>query len=254
VIESFFESLLEQKHIVLFFIVFFIIRYSIFATLENIFEAHPFSRGKVFITDLITMLVYGVIIFPSSQILSSYIGVQGTFLAPLSLLPTPLKVLLFFIVADFLHYFIHRLMHTSLLWRIHMWHHSPKHMSWMGGFRATIFDATLVNVASIFAWPILGAVSYQLLLLTFVCSVILNDWMHLNVTFRLPWLEKIIVTPRYHHIHHSTANEHFTKNLAAIFPLWDKLCKTYVNPDTVDTKLTFGVEKPVSGIRLVTGL
>lgn len=200
------------------------------------------------------MLVYGAIIFPSSQILSSYIGIQGTFLAGLSSLPVALRVLLFFVVADFLHYCIHRLMHTSLLWRIHMWHHSPKHMSWMCGFRATIFDATAVNLAFIFAWPLLGTVNYHLLLFTFVCSIILNDWMHLNVTFRLPWLEKIIVTPRYHHIHHSTAHTHYTKNLAAIFPLWDKLFNTYVNPDTVDKKLTFGVEKPVSTIRLVTGL
>ena len=38
--------------------------------------------------------------------------------------------------------------------------------------------------------------------------------MHLNVRFRLPYLEWLLVTPRYHHIHHSSNPEHFTKNLS----------------------------------------
>lgn len=251
---SFFLSLLQPENIILLFCVLFILRYMVFTTLENLFTAQRFNRREVIVSDLITMFSYTVIIFPIAQYISNRVGVEGSFLSYLSTMPIIFRILLYYVVADFFHYWIHRLMHEPFLWKVHMWHHSVNHMSWMGGFRATVFDAVLVNLAFIFAWPILGDIGYGQILTILVINVLINDWTHLNVRFRSPLLEKIIVMPRYHHIHHSIDTKHYSKNFSGIFSVWDRMFGTYSNPDAEQKELTFGLHKKVSTIRLVTGV
>lgn len=251
---NFFMLLIAPEKILLLFSIIFLIRFLLWTTLEHFFRMHTFNRCEVFLSDLTTMFFYMIVIFPLAQYSSNLIGIEGSFLSFLADLPLILRIILFFIIADFLHYWVHRLMHQTYLWRIHRWHHSLDHMSWMGGFRATVFDATLVNLAFIFAWPILGNISYTMIIFILLCNLLINDWMHLNVNFRLSFLEKIIITPRYHHVHHSNEKKHYMKNLSAIFPIWDKLFGTYVDPDTVDKKLMFGLDKKIKTPRLIIGL
>lgn len=230
----------------------FILRFMIFTTLENLSTVKPFKRSEVIISDLLTILTFTVIIFPISNYLSNHVGISGSFLTYLSDLPLVVRICLYYIIVDFIHYWVHRLMHHPILWNVHKWHHSPKHMSWMAGFRSTVFDATLVNLGFVFAWPILGSISYGTIVFIFALNILINDWSHLNVQLRMPLLEKFMIFPRYHHIHHSNAQEHYTKNLSAIFPIWDKLFGTYANPDDAG-ELTFGIDKKTSTVRLVTG-
>lgn len=248
------EDFLTPEKVLILFAFLFLLRLFIFTTLEYFFRLHAFNRREVIVSDLTTMFFYTILIFPIAQYISNHIGVEGSFLSFLANTPLTLRVILFFIVADFLHYWIHRLMHHPLIWRVHRWHHSLDHMTWMGGFRATIFDATLVNLAFIFAWPILGNVSYGFIIFILMCNLFINDWMHLNVNFRLPYLEKIIVTPRYHHIHHSKNKIHYIKNLSAIFSIWDRLFETYIDPDKTEKQLTFGLDEKIKTSRLITGL
>jgi sterol desaturase/sphingolipid hydroxylase (fatty acid hydroxylase superfamily) len=248
------ELLFQPENILLLFIVIILIRTTLFFALEYFFTAHSFNRREVIVSDVVTMLVYLLIIYPSAQYVSNLVGVQGNMFNALAELPLALRFFLYLLVGDFLHYWIHRLMHMRALWRIHMWHHSPTHMSFMSGIRASFLDSTFVNLAFIFAWPILGIVNYELMIGILIFSLLLNDWMHLNIKLRLQFLEKIIITPRYHHIHHSVDVSHQNKNLAALFPLWDKLFGTYVDPDSVKGKLVFGVDTKVPQARLAVGV
>jgi sterol desaturase/sphingolipid hydroxylase (fatty acid hydroxylase superfamily) len=201
------------------------------------------------------MAFYTALLFPLAQYISTAIGIEGTFLSPLSELPFFLRLALYLIVGDFLHYWIHRAMHHPYLWRIHRWHHSPDHVSWMMGYRASVFDTAFVNLGFIFAWPILGDVSAMTrIMLLVVFSLLLNDWMHLNIRLRIRFLEKIILMPRYHHIHHSNNKHLYTKNLSALLPIWDKLFGTYVDPDSVEKNMTFGLDERISTTRLIIGL
>jgi sterol desaturase/sphingolipid hydroxylase (fatty acid hydroxylase superfamily) len=241
--------------LLIFFFALFIIRFVIFSLLEHYYIAHPFDFKKVVIADLTSMAFYTAIIFPLAQYLSTTIGIAGTFLSPLSELPFVLRIVMYLIVGDFLHYWIHRIMHHPYVWRIHRWHHSPNHISWMMGYRASIFDTTFVNLGFIFAWPILGDVSITTrLALLVVFSLLLNDWMHLNIRLRIRFLEKLIIMPRYHHIHHSNNKHYYTKNLSALFPVWDKLFGTYVDPDAVPKTMVFGLDEKIATPRLIIGL
>lgn len=84
--------------------------------------------------------------------------------------------------------------------------------------------------------------------------MLLNDWMHMNVTWRSNWLEWIVVTPRYHHVHHSDHPAHVNANFGVTFSIWDRLFGTYIDPEEFTTPITFGIGERVPLMRLVAGV
>jgi sterol desaturase/sphingolipid hydroxylase (fatty acid hydroxylase superfamily) len=155
----------------------------------------------------------------------------------------PPRILLYYLVADFGSYWLHRLMHTRHLWRIHRWHHAPQQMYWLAGVRATIPQQVLFNLPYILALPILSGGPDWVVVLLLVEAVIRNDWMHMNVSWRSNWLELALVTPRYHHIHHSADAKQHDGNYGSLFSIWDRLFGTYIDPDTTRPK-KFGTGEP----------
>jgi len=127
-------------------------------------------------------------------------------------------------------------------------------MYWLAGFRATIPRDVIINITYLFAWSFLGLSLRWMGLAIGTFNALQNDWMHVNVIWRSNWLEWFVVTPRYHHIHHSDKPEHNMGNLAALFTVWDRLLGTYVNPDDVKKPLSFGIGEKVPAVRLVLGV
>ena len=127
-------------------------------------------------------------------------------------------------------------------------------MYWLGGVRATLPQQFMVNVPYVLAYPSVDISPWWMGLAIAVTSAIQNDWMHMNVTWRSNWLEWVFVTPRYHHIHHSDNPEHYVTNLANLFTIWDRLFGTYINPETVQTKLSFGIGEKGNPVRVVLGV
>ncbi|HEV8316336.1 MAG TPA: sterol desaturase family protein [Vicinamibacterales bacterium] len=163
-----------------------------------------------------------------------------------------------FVCADLSRYFTHRLMHTSYLWPTHRFHHSPTELHWLSGNRASPFHAFLsFGPTAFFAWFFsLGVVEFGA---TALVGVLWNYMMHVNVRLsdRLQrFLEYLVTTPRYHHIHHADAAELAGKNLASVFTFPDRLFGTYVSPDRVDAaSLRFGLaDEKLNPIRLIIGL
>jgi sterol desaturase/sphingolipid hydroxylase (fatty acid hydroxylase superfamily) len=127
-------------------------------------------------------------------------------------------------------------------------------MYWLGGVRATIPQQFLVNISYIVALPLLEISVWWLGTALVISNALQNDWMHLNVTWRSRWLELLVVTPRFHHIHHSDDPCHFVANLGNLFTLWDRLFGTYVDPETVARPLSFGIDTREHPVRLVLGV
>jgi sterol desaturase/sphingolipid hydroxylase (fatty acid hydroxylase superfamily) len=221
---------------------------------ERWFTAHRFVLRKVIALDLATTLFLVLVTLPLANKVISLLGVHAAVPDIIQSLPLAARVVLYLVLADFGHYWIHRLMHHRFLWSIHKWHHSPTHMSWAAGNRESLIDAILVNSAYAFFWPILGPVPAWLGALLLVFAILKNDWMHLNVRWSLPWLESLVVTPRYHHIHHSAEPAHFNSNFAIVFSIWDRLFGTYQPPRVEQDSLRFGTGERTPLVRLVTGL
>ena len=71
----------------------------------------------------------------------------------------------------------------------------------------------------------------------FVCYsvflIVTNNWMHMNTTWRSSWLEWVVVTPRYHHVHHGTTPDCYRRNFGVVFSIWDRLFGTYGDPEAI---------------------
>jgi len=166
----------------------------------------------------------------------------------------PLRILMFYVVADFGSYWMHRLMHTRHVWRVHRWHHSSERIYWLSGVRATLPQQLLFNLPFVAAVPILFGAPLWVFLAIIVEEVARNHWMHMNVSWRSNWLELVLVTPRYHHIHHSSDAALHDGNYGGLFTFWDRMFGTYVDPDaTVPRQFGTG-EKRRDTVLLMIGI
>ena len=231
-----------------------VIRLVVLTALEKRNPAHFVPYREVVPRDLLAsvVIVFGVI--PASQLIDRWIGYAP--ILPQSVLEWPLtvRILLYLVFADFGAYWMHRLVHTRYLWRAHKWHHYPTYMYWQAGVRESVVQTALFNLPYIAAAAFLEFSPWWIFWAILLKNIFANDFMHLNVPWGNRVLDWIIVTPRYHHIHHSDNPEYYNKNLAVLFPVWDHIFGTYLDADKVPRKLNFGIGEKVSAIRLVIGI
>jgi sterol desaturase/sphingolipid hydroxylase (fatty acid hydroxylase superfamily) len=237
-----------------FFKLLFVGRAILFTALELIRPARTLSYLPVVGRDLVAYLIFRCVVLPSTIYLNDIFPGYHALPESIAHLPLAVRVALYFIFADFGHYWVHRLTHTRYFWRVHKWHHAPTYMYWLGGVRTTIPDFFMVNTPYVLAYYFLDLSPWWMATAIAVSSILQNDWMHMNVTWRSNWLEWIVVTPRYHHIHHSDNPQHYMKNMASLFTVWDRLFGTYMDPEKVETKLCFGTNEKDNPVRLVLGV
>ena len=58
-------------------------------------------------------------------------------------------------------------------------------------------------------------------------NLIYQFWVHTQAIRRLGPLERILVTPANHRVHHASNPEYLDKNFGGVFILWDRLLGTY---------------------------
>jgi sterol desaturase/sphingolipid hydroxylase (fatty acid hydroxylase superfamily) len=225
-----------------------------FFFLERRFAAHPVSYRRVLARDLGAYALVVLLGFPAGVVLSFVLSRVPVFavLGRVPELPAWASVPLAVLGSDFAMYWTHRLIHTRPFWRIHRWHHAPRHMYWLVGARASFFQGLVYTIPPfvLVALHVPAAVIAGYGLLTLVA----NHWMHSNLGFRSRWLEAVLVTPRIHHIHHSSDPRHHGRNFGSLFCIWDRMFGTFLDPSDVSAPLEFGIPEVVSGPRMVLGV
>ncbi len=136
--------------------------------------------------------------------------------------------LLGFICYDFMWWSVHYAGHKiRIIWCIHGVHHTPKEMNMSVAIRGSLFD--FIQYFHILAWlPLLGFNPYMLLIID-VTARLYGVVTHLNEEkFRkTPLLNKFLITPMLHRVHHSSNNIYLDTNFSNMFSFWDKIFKTY---------------------------
>lgn len=236
-------------------VVFFVASGTVFTVAELARPARAIPYRDVIVGDLVALGIYGLVIFPAALYVSGLVAPDRSAFLLRSLLDLPLtiRVATYMVFIDFAMYWLHRLLHSPQLWRIHRWHHSPRQMYWLAGIRGTFPQEVLYTLPSAFALPLLHHAPPWVFLAIFATGFVSNDWMHMNVTWRSRWLEWIVVTPRYHHVHHANNPAVYTMNLGTMLTIWDRMFGTYVDPETVG-EITFGIDGHDSVARLALGL
>jgi len=144
--------------------------------------------------------------------------------------PLILQVVEIVVVADLAQYVVHRAFHrVPWLWRFHEIHHSARALDWLASARLHLVDIVVTRGLSFVPLYVLGfsapAVYAYLVFVSFHAVFI-----HANVRFRFRPLERLLVTPRFHHWHHAAA-EAVDRNFAIHLPVIDRLFGTAYFPD-----------------------
>jgi len=141
------------------------------------------------------------------------------------------QLLLCILVADLAQYFTHRAYHeVPFLWKFHSVHHSTKTMDWLAGSRQHMLEIIATRVAVLAPLFVIGfsegVINAYIIIVGF--QAVFN---HANV--HLPWgpLRYLIVTPDFHHWHHSQDDEAIDKNYAAHYSFLDYLFGTAVKSE-----------------------
>ncbi|MFC4161275.1 sterol desaturase family protein [Chitinimonas lacunae] len=146
-------------------------------------------------------------------------------------LPFVVELFLIILVADLVQYWTHRAYHeVPLLWRLHAVHHSVKHMDWLAGSRQHLLELLLTRTLVLAPIYVLGF-SKEVIDAYIVIVGFQAVFNHCNVSVRLGPLRYVLVTPNFHHWHHSQDQEALDRNYAAHFAFLDYLFGTAVKSD-----------------------
>ena len=145
-------------------------------------------------------------------------------------LPWVLQFFLAVLVADLAEYLIHLAFHkVPFLWRFHAVHHSSTALDWLSGSRGHFFEDIIVRACII--TPLTIAFPQSVILVYLIFVTFQATWSHCNFAPSPRWLAKCLVTPKYHHWHHTSQKEGLDKNFAVHFPWIDKIFGTYYYPN-----------------------
>ncbi|MDA9128946.1 sterol desaturase family protein [Candidatus Gracilibacteria bacterium] len=135
-----------------------------------------------------------------------------------------------FIVLDMVVYGEHVLFHKiPFLWRIHKVHHSDLDLDFSSGLRFHFLESILSVITKILVVVFLGAP----IIAVVVFEIVLNfSAMFNHSNFILPkkidtFVSKLIVTPKFHEVHHSQKLSESLSNYGFFLSIWDYLFGTY---------------------------
>jgi sterol desaturase/sphingolipid hydroxylase (fatty acid hydroxylase superfamily) len=186
--------------------------------------------------------------------LTALFGAGGTLEAPTGLWVTALFTLIVFVAIDFGYFVAHVMLHKiPAFWEFHKVHHSVTAMQPMACSQLHPVEGIMQAVlTSIGAGLVIGSTDYVfanppaqitvfnasiLLLITNVVFLFRHSHVWLNFPYRISHL---LCSPAMHQVHHSTNPQHWDKNFAVNFSVWDWLFKSLYVPRAYE-KLSFGV-------------
>ncbi|RFO98507.1 fatty acid hydroxylase [Rhodoferax lacus] len=211
----------------------------VFICIEKLFplrREQPVFRDQ-WQTDLqyfiVNHLGVGFVLLATNLMVHRFFGwaVQGGVQLWVQQLPLVAAVLLLMLVADLIQYGVHRALHeVPLLWRVHAVHHSITTVDWLAGSRLHIVEVLLMRTLVLAPIYVLGfsKEAIDIYIVIVGTQAVLN---HANVNIRLGPLRYVLVTPNFHHWHHSQDSEALDRNYAGQFAFLDHLFGTAVRSD-----------------------
>jgi sterol desaturase/sphingolipid hydroxylase (fatty acid hydroxylase superfamily) len=208
---------------------------------------HYVKKDTVPVIDAISSLYSGITNIVKDILKISVTLVSYEFLAnKLALFSIPNTVLVYiiaFIIIDFQGYWVHRWAHQiNFFWNKHAIHHSSEEFNLACALRQSI--SSFVNLFTFLLIPaaILG-VPAQVVATILPIHLFMQFWYHTQHIDKMGILEKIIVTPSHHRVHHAINPEYIDKNHSQIFIFWDKLFGTF-QEELPNVPAVYGITRP----------
>jgi sterol desaturase/sphingolipid hydroxylase (fatty acid hydroxylase superfamily) len=155
-----------------------------------------------------------------------------------------LTFLIVFIVLDFAGYTVHALDHKiNFFWNSHIVHHSSEEFNLACALRQSVSVFVRLFIILLIPAALLG-IDPKVIAIVAPLHLFAQFWYHTQHIGKMGFLEKIIVTPSHHRVHHALNKEYIDKNYGQIFIFWDKLFGTF-QEELPDVKPVYGITRPV---------
>ena len=203
-------------------------------TVRNMDMISSLSSGVTNVTKDVIGLYLVIISYPFLVRTLALTQIENTFIV---------YVIAFFAL-DFAGYWVHRLQHVNnFFWNGHIIHHSSEEFNLACALRQSI--SAIVKIFAIFLLPaaILG-VPAQVIAVVAPLHLFAQFWYHTQHIGKMGFLEKIIVTPSHHRVHHAINPVYMDKNYGQIFIFWDKWFGTF-QKELPDVPPVYGITRPV---------
>ncbi len=161
-----------------------------------------------------------------------------------------------FITDDFARYVVHRLLHrVPALWAFHKIHHSATSLNPLTIFRTHPVEGVLFIARNalvqgacigIFVFffgervglvTIIGANAFN-----FMFNALGSNLRHSHIPIRYwPAIERVLISPAQHQIHHSIDRKHHDKNFGVVLAVWDLAFGTHCFSEP-NQKLSYGLD------------
>jgi alkylglycerol monooxygenase len=160
----------------------------------------------------------------------------------------------YWIVGEFASYWIHRCEHrVRVLWASHQVHHSSEDFSFTTAVRMPWTEMVYKPLTGLWApllgfppimYPVMGAI-----------SLMIGQLQHTSLIGRLGPLERVLMTPSNHRVHHASNPGYLDRNFGGHSVIFDRLFGTYVAESPAEPPV-YGLTHPVaatSPLGLVAG-
>ena len=223
----------------------------IFITLEKLF---PKYKNQVILRDewgldlfyfcFNHLAISAIIIYGNYHASHFDWAVSESLQQTIQLMPILVQVVLIVLCADFVLYWEHRMYHeVGALWPIHAVHHSVENMDWLAGSRGHFIQTFSERAMVLVPLYLLGADETALNI--YVAFAALQAVLiHCNLGTSFGPLKYILVTPQFHHWHHSSERPAIDTNYSAHTILFDWLFKTMHLPGRY-WPAEYGTTKPL---------
>lgn len=197
-----------------------------------------------FLLNLILLIALSNVVEQFFNSILLYFGLElaSIQLFSISELPTPLALLVFFLISDFLQWNVHRLLHAvPFLWNIHKTHHSVKEMGFAAHFRYNWMEPIVYKSMLYIPIILIGGVNLADVFIVHFISIAIGHLNHANIGWDYGYFKYILNNPKMHIWHHSKVipNKNGV-NFGISLSLWDYIFKTnYIPKDGRDIELGF---------------
>jgi len=225
--------------------IFLIFMTSLLALIEGLSGADLGRyRRRAFLNDVLYTVfyqggLYNLLIYVP---IFSYVQKQLAFadLHLLSAAPGPVQFIAYWLIADFLGYWIHRLQHANpFLWAFHSVHHVPTEITFATSSRNHLLDQLLANLFMFIPILILGT-PRSIWLPFLIFHTLLEALQHANLAWKYGPFYRVLVSPLFHNLHHSRRSDEYNGNYSKILSTWDFVFGTAVERERLPEQ--FGVE------------
>lgn len=167
-----------------------------------------------------------------------------------------LMVIIWLLLVDLANYITHILMHRSnLLWSFHKFHHASTEMNIITGSRVSVAEQSFNDLAIVLILSVLiGLPDISIVLAVIVIRQTIDLLQHSDLPWDFGYLGTIVVSPRFHRLHHSSEVRYHNCNYGNIFSLWDYIFGTaslnFKNDPSIADKCVLGLDDATESRRL----